>query len=663
LTTGSDLIARVATRCGLSTDDVERVFTAHGIATSPVRAEPRSIKLIRLHVVGERIGHVAPGPIDRTFDFDSGVTVVSGPNLRGKTSILELITLLIRGRSSDLQVDVRQWLSHVSLDFLLNGQPVGLRLSFPPGSADFERGVIVSGPLAVLREVDTPTAEIPSEATVLASATSDEDWETAVASLMLSRLALEELLIFTTLGGDDRGRINKHGWAAYFGAVYPPAAANKIVLGSTAASGLSTRLLQVFLDLPGAALRARVHATVQALETEHQILQRKSEAAVAATSQRRTAAEQALADAQRVLSNIDAQNPPEDLTVLAALSAELGARFVERRQEFERASAASETAKSARINDERGLLNLRESSAARAVFRGLDPVACPRCETGIDDGRRLTEQSTNSCAVCAHPLPEQDAAEDARLIEEAENALKASRRAEEVLAGTLTATSSDLEAVRAAVDDADARLRAALAARSVADRADAELAVASARGALSVMQVDQTVAEEPSALKVLRAAETELDRDLRDASASIFADLSERVTGLATRFGISEIDRVVVKGNATMDIYKGGATSSPFGQQTAGERLRLRYALLVALLRVARDHKIAGHPGLMLLDSLKAEEVQDEDARQLLTGLVEIADEVPGLQVIATTADRELASAVAGVAATINPLEGTEVMF
>jgi len=177
------------------------------------------------------------------------------------------------------------------------------------------------------------------------------------------------------------------------------------------------------------------------------------------------------------------------------------------------------------------------------------------------------------------------------------------------------------------------------------------------------MQVDQAVAEEPFALKVLRAAETELDRDLRESSASIYADLSEKVTRLAARFGISEIDRVVVKGNATMDIYKGGASSSPFGQQTPGERLRLRYALLVALLRVARDHKIAGHPGLLLLDSLKAEEIQDEDARQLLTGLVEIAGEVPGLQVIATTADRQLASTVEGVAATINPLDITEVMF
>ena len=663
MTTESDLIVRVARRCDLSTDDVEQVFIAHGIAPSSIRAEPRSTQLIRLRVVGERTGNVAPGPIDRTFNFNCGVTVISGPNLCGKTSILELVTLMMRGRSNDLQVDVRQWLRYVSLDLLLNGQPIGLRVTFPPGSADLERGMILSAPLEALAIAGAFPDEIPSEVTVLASLATENDWEAAVASLMLGRLALEEVLIFTSVGGDDRGRINKHGWAAYFGAIYPPAAANRVVLGTTAASGLPIRLLQVFLDLPGAALRTRVHATVQALEAEYQILQRRRENAATGSVARRIEAEKALADAQHVLSEIDAREPAEDLTALAELSATLSARFVEQRQEAERASSAWEAAKKARINDERALLNLQESAAARAIFRGLDPVACPRCETGIDESRRQNEQQTNSCAVCARPLPEQEAEESEFLIEQAQAALTASRRAEEVLAGTVDVTHRDLEAARGTVNDVDLRLRAALAAHNIADRAQAEMAVATARGTLEALQIDETVAEEPLALYVLRGAEAELDRDLRDASASIYADLSEQVTALAIRFGITEIDRVVVKGNATMDIYKGGADSSPFSHQSAGERLRLRYALLVALLRVAHDHKMAGHPGLLLLDSLKAEEVRDEDAQQLLQGLVEIAREVPALQVIATTADDQLASAVEGVTATITPLEGTKVLF
>jgi hypothetical protein len=291
--------------------------------------------------------------------------------------------------------------------------------------------------------------------------------------------------------------------------------------------------------------------------------------------------------AERVLVEIDARNPAEDLTALAELSVKLSGRFVEQRQEAERARGTWETARKARLSDERRLIKIQESAAARAVFRGLDPVACPRCETGIDDGRRQNEQDTNSCAVCAHPLPKQDTKEDEHLIEQTEAALSASRRAEDVLAETVDVTSRDLEVARAAVDDVDVRLRAALAARTAADRAQAELAVATARGTLDALQVDEEVAEEPLALRVLRGAEVELDRNLKNASASIYTDLSDQVTALSVRFGITEIDRVVVKGNATMDIYKGGADSSPFSHQSAGERLRLRYALLACIFR---DH-------------------------------------------------------------------------
>jgi hypothetical protein len=191
----------------------------------------------------------------------------------------------------------------------------------------------------------------------------------------------------------------------------------------------------------------------------------------------------------------------------------------------------------------------------------------------------------------------------------------------------------------------------------------AELGVAAARGALNALQADSATPTEPAALTVLRAAETELDADLKQASAAVYDDLSAEITQLAIAFGIAEIDRIIVKGNATMEVYKGGAGKSSFRAQSPGERFRLRCALLVALLRIAQKHKIAGHPGLLLLDSIKAEEAQDEDARQLLKGLIEIAGDVPSLQVIATTADDQLAGEVAGVSATITPLPGTTVLF
>lgn len=568
-----DLTERVAARCGRRVDEVEQVFLTHGIGRASVRATPRSIKLLRLRVAGERTGKIEPGPIERTFSLESGVTVVSGPNFRGKSSLLELIALLVSGRSSGLQADVRLWLASVSLDLLVNGQPVGLRVSFAKGRSDFERGAIFSGTVAALASADSTTSN-SADIAVLASVDSDQEWEAAIASLMLSRLALEEVLIFTGPVKEDAGRINRHGWPAYFGTIYPPSGANEVLLGYTASGGLAIRLLQVFLDLPAAALRTRVHATVQSIEAEQAARQREHDTAARGTAARRDQAERTLAEAYATLNAIQEAAPTEELGTLVTLAADRSARYTQLRAAFEAANTALERAVQERIADERALVLLQESLAAGALFRGLNPAACPRCETSIDKTRRQREQEDHECAVCAEPLLEPDAEADAELRQQAENALAASKRAAAALTEVAAEASRDFEAARLDLEDADRRLRAATAARTAADRIAAELAVATARGALNALQGDSTKPPEPAALTVLKAAEAELDADLNRAAAAVYEDLSAEVTQLAIAFGIAEIDKIIVKGNATMEVYKGGADKSAFKAQSPGERFR-----------------------------------------------------------------------------------------
>src|SRR5665647_3290076 len=70
---------------------------------------------------------------------------------------------------------------------------------------------------------------------------------------MLDRLSLQPLLAALKTGG-----VQTHRWASYFGALYPPAGRDPVLIGETVMAGLVGRLLTVFLDLPGAALLTRV---------------------------------------------------------------------------------------------------------------------------------------------------------------------------------------------------------------------------------------------------------------------------------------------------------------------------------------------------------------------------------------------------------------------
>ena len=555
---------------------------------------------------------------------------------------------------------MRLWLRTVDLDAEVNGKPMAFRVQFNPTGSEVTGAAIYRGsdPSAVYSaDLD---AAAPAGVDMVGEAESDEELEHLVGSTMLRELGLDEMVVFTTK--DDTGRLNNHGWPTYYTTVHPPAGSNEILIGPSAV-GLAPRLLQIFLDLPSAALRTRVHATVESIENESAAGPRRREFESSGLAARRTSAREQLERAEAALAVLAAAVPAEDVGTLAELTAAASAANADAQGRAAAATAAAERALQERIDDQRRVNTLKESIEAGQIFHGLNPAACPRCETTITAERRKNEVATHACAVCSEPVPTADSSENEERLTVAEDALKASTAATVALEAALQRANAEVQRTKDELDALSTRLRAASAIHTAADRLAAEIQAAAARGALEALGEDTGQVPDPLDLIVLRAAEDQLNDEYNVASHAVFEDLSEEITRLATVFGIAETDRIVVKRNATMDVRKGGAPRSSFSRQSPGERLRLRYALLVALLRVAAAHKVAGHPGLLLLDSFKAEEVQEADARKLLMGLVDISNQVDGLQVIATTVDDQLVSTVYGVANTITPLENSRTLF
>jgi hypothetical protein len=276
------------------------------------------------------------------------------------------------------------------------------------------------------------------------------------------------------------------------------------------------------------------------------------------------------------------------------------------------------------------------------------------------------EASAHACAVCAQPVPDHDDADTAAdRREEAQRALQASERAEALLQGVAAAAAADRSAdARRDVGEANDALNRAVAAQDDSGAEEARRAVAAAEGAVAALESVQApdAGQDPS-LVVLDAAQAVLTEALTGAAKDLLGELSDDIAGLGRAFGIDNLESVDLKRNLNMPVTKGGGRTAPFGRQSAGERLRLRYALLIALLRIGRRRSIASHPGLLLLDSLRAEEIQDEDAEQLLAALADVCREEPDLQILVTTQDAALPRRLSPPAATIGPEPGTDALF
>jgi hypothetical protein len=299
------LVSRIAAAAKTTEDDVVEVFTTHGIPLAYPPARPRSVRVRRLRVRGTRTGTRHDRPFDRTFAFDTDFTALVASNFRGKTSILEIITWCLRGSPRDrLQADVRRWLSGVELDATIAGQAVGFRLSLDNGV--LSRGVVLATSRAESLAGEDGAAGGPG-VSVLIDTADDEDFAARVATLMLDRLDLQPLV--NAVSKDKQVGTQTHGWPAYYSAINLPAGPDKPLLGDQPMAGLPGRLLQVFLDLPAAAVLTRVKATREVLQSEVDQERDRTRRAAEQRAADRARAQEALQVAQAELTSSGGRRP------------------------------------------------------------------------------------------------------------------------------------------------------------------------------------------------------------------------------------------------------------------------------------------------------------------------------------------------------------------
>ncbi|WP_457957275.1 hypothetical protein [Amycolatopsis sp. TRM77291] len=634
------LAARIATRAKTTREDVEDVFTTRGLPLAYPPARPRPVRVHRLRILGSRAGVQPEGPIDRTFTFHDGLTALVASNLKGKTSVLELITWCLRGAPrAKLQGDVRRWLTRLELDATIAGQPMGFRLSLTPE-------VLLSGTVFTAPTADQLTSrDGPAGGSGLATlieTDNEDDFAAKVAELMLDRLDLQPIVNkFTTA---ERVRTQTHGWPSYYSAIYLQLGRDRPLLGNQKMAGLAGRLLQVFLDLPATAVLARVKATHDVLQAEADKQSDNVKRAVAERADERIRVEKALDEARKSLTQLQEAASGPDLTELADKSARLARQIADAQDEQAEINRGYREARRIRQLDEKALNDIRESDVARLLFHGLNPNACPRCETPISGDRRQAERDVHRCAVCTTEVTGAENGDEA-VEAEAKERVEGSKTAEKAAKQALETAKADLVRLTAELQAVQANLRTATTAKASRDRIAAEVEVARWEGALQVLPKlpDTSTGNEDVTLTVLKAAAKVLEAESKGAASQLFADLNAEIVDLAHHFGMTALESVEIDRAAHLKVIKGGGAEKPFVDQDPGAQLRLRVAVIVALLRVGARYGISTHPGLILIDSPKAEEIQYADAAVIFRELNRLAT-AEGLQVLLTTADFQLAA-------------------
>lgn len=621
----AEWLQAIATRATVEASAVERVLSAHRIQPSPVLAQPRRLVLRDIEFSGEKDGVANVGAFAFSWRaLDHGLwAMLSEHNLRGKSTIIEIVRWMIRGRpSSNLQDDVRRWIHAV-------------RLSFHLDSDVYEIVAKTQGePIGSLYRVRAPSAtgnELGR--TVLANFATDGEFEAVMADFFMRAFSMDPISSWRQ-GKEDGGQSVTHSWVAFSGAMFIGTNYEVLLGDMPVTAGITSRLMQMYLGVPWVSTLAAAKTAYQIVEQSVQASARRNEQGHEAAKARVASISAQLEEKRAELAKI-----PSDEAVRNAIDADATELANVRRQErlmvehTDRAVAALRELTTAHQEDRRDLQTHMDSMSAMAVFRRLEPKCCPRCDHTISKAKKELESSTHSCSVCGESITN---SEDSEAIKaELQERVSASKAAMALASTRKEEAESKLAALRGKVDFLQSRLEsAAKELGSAVRRQEVAMAVAVLEGRLEEASIssDAQADDRSDELTILSAVVTETEARVKAVRDGLLNDVSARLVEYAKAFGMENLSEASLKGNAALSLVKGGVSTS-YSKVTEGEKLRLKVAAVLAMIEIAEEQGIGRHPGLLMIDSPAAQEVSPVDVDHLIAGLQTVSTKLPHFQV------------------------------
>lgn len=602
---------KVAASSGRKLDEVLAVLARHNIVDSPTPPIAKSLRLKKLAFSGHKniLGDVQP------FSFhwapnELGVNVIAtDSNFAGKSSVLQVMLWALRGEPKSLTTTVQGWLEHVHAEFLAGERHVRVVFEVnggkPHGNIDLlnQDGSIIHS---------------------LAFA-SPESFKAQMNSVMLDALHLEPIATSREIASQEKTVMYSDGWAAYTGALLFDSDSTALI-GDTVGTDHAQRLLQVFLGIPWATTLFQARAAKRVADSLVQARKRKL-----AQFGNRTVGqmEERLAEIARLIASGQARE-----TALAELEkvrkAFTGLEYQVTSLKVATTVVNAEVAAGQEelLTKKRELLAIEEEAAATRFLGRLSPTCCPRCTQAFSAARQKNERTTGACAVCLTQVEEGIAIDYEALKTNLTKAIAKLTRDLKAVTQKAGELNQSFEKSRKDLDETAFILARLSASGTALEEQKLQLEAARLQGTIEAIKtLVQADGGEEDELVILSHATEVAKTEVENAAKEMLERSGELIKDLLVRLGMRDVEQVVLKRNANVEIHKGGSEST-FGKLAAGERLRVRIATVIALLQASQQFGAGRHPGLLIIDSPAKEEMADANIEEMLAALSELAADV-----------------------------------
>lgn len=625
----------VAEKVEINEDAVARALKAWNIEDDVASRPLELLTIRRLYFNGEKRGSkLKNGPLEFEWnDLKPGLWGVlsEGTNQVGKSTVLEVMLWSLRGRSRNLKPEVRAWIQFVELNFKIGHDTYKVEFTNSEGK--------VSGTLI---------ADFGKLSRILSTFNDDSEFELVMNEFMMKRFGLQPIpTVKHGTAGSEPSTYN-HAWSAYAASMYIEGA-HPAILGDVTIGALWWRMLHLFIGLPYAGIHMSIRnaVTLEQARTDNLKFQQIAPQSVDADISR---LESLIDQCRASLALLGDDNISwQKLDELLNDNANLSSQEVALQSTLTNASLAANAGRKERDEARTSLRRLKEGQAAKRAFSGLQPICCPRCSEAFTEERIAIEAELGLCAVCdrENAIDDTPALNDAITnmefrVAELEKFDLAANESQKNIQINLNAIRQQREANIQIIGEIQK------STERISERRKIEEDLLKAIGALEERQKMKNTPpfeqQDLQVLKILRCAEEIAELRMKQAGTEILEVLEKEVCLIAQRFGFRDLQSLKIRGNGIKLIVS--EVSSAWGIQTPGQKLRLRLALVVAMIRLSMKSGYGNHPGVLFIDSPGSEELSDDDLLAMMKEISDVSAELGDLQIfLASARGKHLVSA------------------
>lgn len=614
------------------------------------------LKIHRLKFSGEK--HLVPDGPPEPFVYDQafseGVNVLLiRDNSVGKSSVMKTIKYALTGDDSDYDANVRSWIQRVWLHFSLDAAYFTIHITRRHGA---DQGYVAFGS----EERNAEDAELLPNAVYRMSGS--QDISDKLQKFFMERLGIAPLYWTqaTAAGAEARGTT----WRTYFQALVVPDSSDRYLLiePEHAIGNQEGLILQTFLGLRLIGQINQLLVDKGKIRKENTVTDAERAKAHAEAEELRrevAAVELRVAQLDAVLQGraiaFQAAEPTVRLSQIRFLGAE--------KDEAHKYLLAERDALTEKIYRARASArHISEYIALHLHFTGLDVALCPNCDAHVDAEAVERERAEHHCRLCgkaAHAAsPEEVEALEAQataLVEQAE----ADRRLRDKLSydiGRLQRETEELEREAAALRDVAIQGASVLlpTEHEKEERSRSERRAGELIGRIAILE--QKASEFQAA-----GDEAALRADIQDRIRKILVEDAEflnestlsRLGALTAEtvhlIGADNISQVTCSALGRLTLWKNDTKVAFGGIRNPGERLRVKLAFFIALMRLGGENAGSRHPGFLLIDQPGSAEMVDDDFAALAAVLREVETHYANkLQIICFTARSQFEGATSG---------------